>query len=966
VSATPISDPLSGERVVALVPENAAEAANAWRRRPNLFPGRALTAAALSQQQQWQAGRLAKRGQHWSAGIVAGLELEASLAPAEAGLAAVRIDIGKGRGIAVSGEDVVLNSPLHCRLADVPVVAPDTFFADGSGTGPRTPKDLENELRHRSVGVSLGELAPAALANLPRVGVLLLQPAQVEASTVDASDPCDRCAWPGDPTATAVQEQVLYEDKRVADAVRLLWYVWPEEWSPIGAMPAATLRNGVAWTIFGAEAGLPAGGSLPWEAWGVPIALVALNAQGQPAWIDRASVVRQGGKARQAGLCLAGNGMAANSRLPGLWQAQVEQFAEQTAAAITPDGLPYAESFCRFLPSVGLLPRSAYDPKNALNHFFPGDCAIDAVPVPVDQIDVAMRQAAALAPFDVGGGEAVRVLVPVPASSWDPRLLAIDTIDPLFLETISRFQQERSQALLARQGLRNEHALLARAITGQPQAVPPYDDDAEGPETLTTADYPPPGGGHRSSLREGFHAMRFEGATPGFVVTKLHSLYAWVYLDANNPPTSLALSWHAKDASGWSTAYWGEAVGELPGQRRGDLPAPGRWHRLSIPVGANNYGVEFQFPADAQFVALDGMSFAVVGGRAAFGPTGKTSFGESGETEEAWFSNVLPAGAQVAAQAETDDPWEPLSENDLWAPFDPAGGVVPGLPDSVPGDGGHFEASAKGKHQHYFTNATAMVMGASDSWIYAWVYVDADDPPAELMLQWYLGGNWEQRAFWGRDLIALGTPDTSSRRRLGAMPIPGRWTQLKVKPEAVGIAGKSLAGMAFTLYNGCAAFGEVGRIDANGGEHPWFSSSPPGTPTLKGEWQPLSKAELHAPTPSARIGRVEAMQALMEAPALSAALSDEERAQLPLRGLAPFAEYLRGRLDRADDLIDYGFLKIQTDIYRLRHVMLGSEANRLVVSPALASIAQAETAVATQAQLADYVAKIKTEVANGN
>ena len=83
-----------------------------------------------------------------------------------------------------------------------------------------------------------------------------------------------------------------------------------------------------------------------------------------PAWLDRASVVRQGGLARDARLQRAGTAIAANSRLPSLWQAQIEQFAEQVAAAgdPSPPAKDLAGGFGRFLPPVGLLPKNALIP----------------------------------------------------------------------------------------------------------------------------------------------------------------------------------------------------------------------------------------------------------------------------------------------------------------------------------------------------------------------------------------------------------------------------------------------------------------------------------------------------------------------------------------------------------------------------------------------------------------------------
>lgn len=958
MSIRPIVHPLAGERIVALSPETATEAASDWLRRPNLFPGRALTANVLAQRQQWQAGHIAERGQDWSAGVVDGLQVEAAPVPSATGFAAVHLKVAPGRGLALSGEDAVLNQALSCLLADVPVVAPPGFFVDGSGVGPRSGDETAGSLRPRAIGPTLGTLPAAALANLPTIGVLVLQPVLVDSSSFDAMDPCDRCAWP-DPaqTDTTAQEPVSFEDWRIADAVRLLWYVWPQEWSDLPSLPAAQWRNALAWSIFTAEATLQDGAALPWEPWGVPIAMVGLDSSHEPLWIDRASVVRQGGRARDARLQLAGSGLAANDRLPQLWQAQIEQFAEQIAAAgdPTPDPATLAGAFGSHLPPVGLLPRNAFDTTSHRSAFFPAGYDLDAVPVPVDQLDLAIRQCAALAPLDVTAQESVRIMVPVPLASWEPRLLMTEAIDPEFQATLDRFLLTRARELGGRQGLRNERAVLARALTGKPQTVPPYDDDTGETETLSPWGPPPAGGGHRNPLRAGFHGFSFDSATTPFAIGSADTLYAWVYLDPDNPPTSLLLGWHLPNGTS-AQVYWGAAVTAAPNAKAlGDLPALGRWIRLAVPVADS--GISLNNNA----AQVDGMLFGMVDGRAVFGATGaSTGLQRRRVIDRPWFTNVLPTGARVAAQSETDDPWEMLSDNDLWTPFDPAGGVVPSLPDTVPtGDGGHTEPARAGLYQHFFQDATATLVPKAGDRLYAWVYVDGNEPPSELMLQWNINQSWEHRAFWGRDLIGWGTADSPSRHRVDAMPAPGRWVRLEVPIADVGIAARDrINGMAFTLYDGCAAFAGVGLIGANNRERPWFSRFPPTGAVLFGDWNYLDPAALYAPTPGARIGQVEIINKLIDDPLFSV-LSPEEKAQLPLRGLAAFVDYLRARIDRADGIIDYGFLKLQTDIYRLRQLMLGSEANRLAISPALASIAKADTAVATQAQLADYVAKIK-------
>ena len=93
-----------------------------------------------------------------------------------------------------------------------------------------------------------------------------------------------------------------FEDWRTADGTRLLWFVWLGERHGLPAVADGELRNALAWTVFQAEDALGTGETLPWEDWGVPIALVALNVDRIPQWFDRASVVRAGGRARDSRL----------------------------------------------------------------------------------------------------------------------------------------------------------------------------------------------------------------------------------------------------------------------------------------------------------------------------------------------------------------------------------------------------------------------------------------------------------------------------------------------------------------------------------------------------------------------------------------------------------------------------------------------------------------------------------------
>src|SRR5712692_4724499 len=73
------------------------------------------------------------------------------------------------------------------------------------------------------------------------------------------------------------------------------------------------------------------------------------------------------------------------------------------------------------------------------------------------------------------------------------------------------------------------------------------------------------------------------------------------------------------------------------------------------------------------------------------------------------------------------------------------------------------------------------------------------------MLQWYDGKSWEHRAYWGRDYIGqqisnMGVRGTEYHRFMGGMPTSVGWHRLEVPASYVGLEGKSVSGMAFTVY----------------------------------------------------------------------------------------------------------------------------------------------------------------------
>ena len=83
---------------------------------------------------------------------------------------------------------------------------------------------------------------------------------------------------------------------------------------------------------------------------------------------------------------------------------------------------------------------------------------------------------------------------------------------------------------------------------------------------------------------------------------------------------------------------------------------------------------------------------------------------------------------------------------------------------------------------------------------------------------------------------------------------------------------------------------------------------------------------------------------------------------LDAKGLDGLIRVLANKVSKANDKIDLGFLHLQTEIYRVRQIVLGNVAGtRLATSPVLADIAQGESARATRENISKIFAATKPE-----
>jgi hypothetical protein len=156
----------------------------------------------------------------------------------------------------------------------------------------------------------------------------------------------------------------------------------------------------------------------------------------------------------------------------------------------------------------------------------------------------------------------------------------------------------------------------------------------------------------------------------------------------------------------------------------------------------------------------------------------------AGSSPTVWVDDSCPPGSYPAGE------W-------IWAQN----------PTPTSGNLSHLLANYNDMHQDYFMWA-APVYIAPEATLFCDVYVSSSYPTLEVMLQWCAEDAtwWYHRAYWGQDQITW-APRT---RISSSVPAAGQWVTLNVPASAVDLGGRYISGMAFTLFNGSAAFDRAG------------------------------------------------------------------------------------------------------------------------------------------------------------
>ncbi len=157
--------------------------------------------------------------------------------------------------------------------------------------------------------------------------------------------------------------------------------------------------------------------------------------------------------------------------------------------------------------------------------------------------------------------------------------------------------------------------------------------------------------------------------------------------------------------------------------------------------------------------------------------------------ETVWVDDAIPLGAE--------------SEGD-WKWVEAPSPVLSGKKSAT--------RTATGLSQHLFQGAKEPWVIDKDQVFFVSVYLDPENPPKEIMLQWN-DGNWEHRAYWGANSIDWGTDDSPSRKRYGDLPALGQWVRLEVPAADVGLKpGAKVNGWAFTQFDGTLYWDRAGIV----------------------------------------------------------------------------------------------------------------------------------------------------------
>ena len=337
------------------------------RRRPRYFDGRFLVADDLVREQNYFLARQADLAKAVGAGVVHGLTV--TIDPIVSGNVAI---IGTGHGVTVSGEMVMLSSPLRIDFTDVSL--------------------------SQRLGIAFDVMATAHDPGRSLTGlyVLALRPVEFTAHPITSyptSLDAPRQASDGDIIEAAAAVLIPYGDRSARESL-------------------TDRRKAVARDVFLLQdgSGQPAGT--------LPLAIVALD-RGVIQWVDQHLARREVGAEHRDLLSMGFAPRATREAHLQQYHQHLGDVLAQLGAANRTFRFAAADHF-NILPPAGRMPAAAIDPQNFSQTFFPPEMDVELSAIPIDEIPSLIEESLLAPPIDLMGeredldSTAVLVLIPVP------------------------------------------------------------------------------------------------------------------------------------------------------------------------------------------------------------------------------------------------------------------------------------------------------------------------------------------------------------------------------------------------------------------------------------------------------------------------------------------------------------------------------------------------------------------------
>ena len=254
---------------------------------------------------------------------------------------------------------------------------------------------------------------------------------------------------------------------------------------------------------------------------------------------------------------------------------------------------------------------------------------------------------------------------------------------------------------------------------------------------------------------------------------------------------------------------------------------------------------------------------------------------------------------------------------------------------------------------------------SADGTLFFWLRLDEDAAPSRIEARWQINSK-DFRFAWTAPPVAPAEQTGADGRPL-ASPL---WLRLSVPPAELGVTTGTVTSFTLHLEDGRVALAAVGQVVRGDGvfeEVFWRAQDGPAPRFIGGDWTRITGDRLLAPfeelnEPVFPDGRSQAQRVDEVETALNPPGATQRTTPMSVAtaGLERVLVELEAEASQADDFVDSHFTRAQVNLYRIRKLILGeTAAQKLLINPAIAAIAEQETATASAEQLGAFITAAK-------